>query len=291
MARRHLATPAPRHVGAVGRAADRPRRSRARSSAPGRRRGDRRRRYFAVVRIAGDERGRRRRHAEEAGRGALRGARARGPARHGRRAAARRARRAAQPLIRPRRRAAPARGAQRRRRRSRRHRRRLRGRGRGVDVEDRPTSTTSSTSTASVAARSTAKAADRRLDPRQFDDELRARHRRADTEEPRRPGDRRRGGRPLVRQRVPHDRRGGPPGDRPTRDPARASRRSAATAQRTPVDGSSRPSRLDLEAIIAGLDPDKLRALQRYAPLFLDDAQEGSTTRRAISITNRSCSR
>ena len=30
---------------------------------------------------------------------------------------------------------------------------------------------------------------------------------------------------------------------------------------------------LDLEAIIASLNPDEFQALQRYAPLFLDDAQ------------------
>ena len=30
---------------------------------------------------------------------------------------------------------------------------------------------------------------------------------------------------------------------------------------------------LDLEAMIAALDPDEMQALQRYAPLFLDDAQ------------------
>ena len=46
---------------------------------------------------------------------------------------------------------------------------------------------------------------------------------------------------------------------------------------------------LDVEAMIAALDPDEMQALQRYAPLFLDDAQaELDEAPVDVSITDRS---
>ena len=34
---------------------------------------------------------------------------------------------------------------------------------------------------------------------------------------------------------------------------------------------------LDLEALIAALNPNEAEALQRYAPMFIDEAQQAST--------------
>ena len=81
------------------------------------------------------------------------------------------------------------------------------------------------------------------------------------------------GGRPLVPQPVLHV------GESAARRPAtptsrrRVSRRSAATARRRRWTSSSTLSRPRPGGDVAALDPDEMQALQRYAPLFLDDAQ------------------
>ena len=118
-------------------------------------------------------------------------------------------------------------------------------------------------------------AARRRLDPRRA--RRRALRPRRDRHLRGRPAPRHRrgGGRPLVPQRVPHRRRRARARRQArTTSPRRASRRTAATARRrrwTRILDAVED--LDLEAMIAALDPDEMQALQRYAPLFLDDAQ------------------
>ena len=89
------------------------------------------------------------------------------------------------------------------------------------------------------------------------------------------PGHRRRAGRPLVPQPLLHRRRAGAGRDRPRRPEPRASRPTAATAPRRRwTTSSTPPPSLDLTAMVASLNPNEFEALQRYAPLFLDDAQD-----------------
>ena len=83
-------------------------------------------------------------------------------------------------------------------------------------------------------------------------------------------------GRPLVPQPLLHRRRAGPRRDATPTSRPRASRSNGGDSPEAAMDNVDRraPPSLDLTAMIGALNPNEFEALQRYAPLFLDDAQD-----------------